>query len=524
MSTGSEYISPAEDWYRGQHRQQQERSHERHDELQFRDPIVSYSLSNERHRSILPHQQNYAHFYPQTPFPPTNQYSLSSFDSHELYVPRPVRQDQYQQHIQLPLPHSYVSHSHADVQPSPYSSQRVFPDDAYFSPSQYSPASSAANTPFLHHSSSQPVSQSFYHQQITLHEEIQQVQYREHPGDQDQRDYDASPPYPHQRSYDAQRQPLFGYDQEPTLAQGYFPLVDSEGYQSIADDSHCSSSPSPPIPDYIPICSSRSTLNIISPIPHRHIYEDPSNNYHPSTPSPSPSPGPSTQHESAFHVAQAQVEDYPSPEDEDRFKTAPASRSLSPLTDLEDLVEEEVDAGDPAFEADPDEEKEEARFEASAVRSSRRHPPAVRTQAPRLPRSTAPSPEEGEVSLDSKPYLTPRLYCRFRSILLFSSPVVTPPRSSLTFAQVRSECLSFHRQTRLDSPPSYRVRRYDLLEVSRLIVPRMFCHFYSDRLSRYSVELEHSSPSLPPRRTSSTTYYRRIYSIRAPPHSSVNST
>ena len=546
MSAGSEYVSPAEDWYRGQYRQQQERFQERQDELQARDlvDVVSYSLSNERHRTILPHQQHYAHFYPQVPPPSQNRYSLSSFDSHERYAPRPIQQHQHQQHTQLAPIHPYVPPPIIRAEPSPYSSQRIFLDDAAFSPSQYSPGSSAANTPFLYHPSSHSTSQSFYHQQITHNEGIHPIESREY-CEEETRDCDESGLGQHRRTYEATRHPLFGYTQEPTVEQGYFPLVDSERYDTIVDDSQYS--PSPPLPDYTPIPFAYPAPKHISPISlraHRHIYEEPSIDYQPASPSQSPSPGPSTQHdvESSFHVAR--VQDYPSPQDEDRFKTAPASPPLSPLTDLtesdvdangEDVdegegetrsaspttavsmlsgehaegedadgegeeldVETGVDTTDPPFRTDPDEAMAEELI-GTTKSISPLYPPEPQPRRPRAARSIVPSSEVGHVS----------------SILDFFL------RSSLTSDSVRSECRPFHLETRLDSPQSRRIWRYDLLEVSHSLSPpfRFVLTF-----SSLSVKPGLDSPSLPARHISSITSYRHISRTRVLLPSHANST
>ena len=104
---------------------------------------------------------------------------------------------------------------------------------------------------------------------------------------------------------------------------------------------------------------------------------------------------------------EALPQNYPSPEDENRFKTAPISRASSPLTPIEDVerLEEESDVAgvedeDETFELDADEMGERAEEIIHAVKdrvSRAKYTPTGRTRASRSAK-VEESPEDHAVS------------------------------------------------------------------------------------------------------------------------------
>ena len=173
MSAGSEYVSPAEDWYRGQYRQQQERFQERQEELEHGAALVSFPLAPaDRHTrpSLLPHQQEYAH-YAQSPTTQGQDLSLSSLEppllhtddiSYELlpqHSPSYFSPPFYDRQLLAPLHQEFAT----------YDQQLDFPQEDYYSPSQDSAGSSALPTPYCDSSAQ---SGQFYDQQSHLLQQL----------------------------------------------------------------------------------------------------------------------------------------------------------------------------------------------------------------------------------------------------------------------------------------------------------------------------------------------------------------
>ena len=182
MSAASEYVSPAEDWYRGQYRQQQERCQERRSELPHgaSDDIVSYPLASTGYppRPLLPHQQEYIH-YDQSPTT-QNFDSLSSRNSslaasedaydtlQHQYSPSYFLPPFYDQ--QLPSPHQ-------DEFPR-FDQHSEYQQEGYYAHSQYSTSSSTLHTPFFYDSLADP--SQFYDQQSTYLDHSNQADRHRH--------------------------------------------------------------------------------------------------------------------------------------------------------------------------------------------------------------------------------------------------------------------------------------------------------------------------------------------------------